>query len=146
MSKFLININDGTVCDLAGTVVVDTDKLDEVGKALLHEWNEGGNDSTACELGEKYGTPLEKFTDNKLSYANTVSLDPASLRDEILARVEGGFDDEPNGIWAKAQKLTDEQLDELGQYIIQDEQLWSAFGEVVTLGVREYINEHGSDL
>jgi hypothetical protein len=146
MSKFLININDGTVCDLAGTVVVDTDKLDEAGKELLHDWQEGGNDSTACELGEKYGVELEKFTDNKLSYANTVSLDPASLRDEILARVEGGFDDEPNGIWAKAQKLTDEQLDELGQYIIQDEQLWSAFGEVVTLGVREYINEHGSDL
>jgi hypothetical protein len=146
MSKFLININDGTVCDLAGTVVVDTDKLDETGKELLHDWQEGGNDSTACELGEKYGVELEKFTDNKLSYANTVSLDPASLRDEILARVEGGFDDEPNGIWAKAQKLTDEQLDELGQYIIQDEQLWSAFGEVVTLGVREYINEHGSDL
>ena len=146
MSKFLININDGTVCDLAGTVVVDTDKLDEAGKELLHEWQEGGNDSTACELGEKYGSDLDKFVDNKLTYANTVSLDPASLRDEILARVEGGFDDEPNGVWAKAQKLTDEQLDELGQYIIQDEQLWSAFGEVVTLGVREYINEHGSDL
>ncbi len=146
MSKFLININDGTVCDLAGTVIVDTDKLDEAGKELLHDWQEGGNDSTACEIGEKYGVEIEKFTDNKLSYANTISLDPASLRDEILARVEGGFDDEPNGIWAKAQKLTDEQLDELGQYIIQDEQLWSAFGEVVTLGVREYINEHGSDL
>ena len=146
MSKFLININDGTVCDLAGTVVVDTDKLDEVGKELLHEWQEGGNDSTACEIGEKYGVELEKFTDNKLSYANTVSLDPASLRDEILARVEGGFDNEPNGVWAKAQKLTDEQLDELGQYIIQDENLWSVFGEVVTAGVQEYINEHGSDL
>ena len=112
----------------------------------MHEWNEGGNDGTACELGEKYGVELDKFTDNKLSYANTVSLDPASLRDEILARVEGGFDNEPNGVWAKAQKLTDEQLEELGQYIIQDENLWSVFGEVVTAGVQEYINEHGSDL
>jgi hypothetical protein len=146
MGQFLINIHDGTVCDLAGTVIVDTEKLDEAGLALLHEWQEGGNDGTACELGEKYGVELDKFTDNKLSYANTVSLDPASLRDEILARVEGGFDNEPNGVWAKAQKLTDEQLDELGQYIIQDENLWSVFGEVVTAGVQEYINEHGSDL
>ena len=146
MGQFLINIHDGTVCDLAGTVIVDTEKLDEAGKALLHEWNEGGNDSTACELGEKYGVALDKFTDNKLSYANTVSLDPASLRDEILARVEGGFDNEPNGVWAKAQKLTDEQLEELGQYIIQDENLWRVFDEVVTAGVHEYINEHGSDL
>lgn len=146
MSKFLININDGTVCDLAGTVVVDTEKLDEAGLALLHDWQEGGNDDTACELGEKYGVNLDRYTDNKLTYGNTVSLDPASLRDEILARVEGGFDNEPNGVWAKAQKLTDEQLEELGQYIIQDENLWSVFGEVVTAGVQEYINEHGSDL
>jgi hypothetical protein len=142
MSKFLINLNDGTVCDLAGTVIVDIDKLDEAGKELLHEWQEGGNDSTACELGEKYGSDLDKFVENKLTYGNTVSLDPSSLRDEILARVEGGFDNEPNGIWAKAQKLTDDQLDELGQYIIQDERLWSVFGEVVTDGVHEYLTQN----
>ena len=59
MGQFLINIHDGTVCDLAGTVIVDTEKLDEAGLALLHEWQEGGNDGTACELGEKYGTPLD---------------------------------------------------------------------------------------
>ena len=44
MSKMLINLNDGTVCELANTVVVDTDKLNEEGKALLNEWSEGGND------------------------------------------------------------------------------------------------------
>jgi len=59
MGKFLINIHDGTVCDLAGTVLMDTETLDEAGLTLLHEWHESGNDSTASELGEKYGTPLE---------------------------------------------------------------------------------------
>jgi hypothetical protein len=59
MGQFLINIYDGTVCDLAGTVLMNTETLDEAGLALLHEWQEGGNDSTACELGEKYGTPLD---------------------------------------------------------------------------------------
>jgi len=142
MGQFLININDGTVCDLGGTVLMNTETLDEAGLALLQEWDECGKDYIASELGQKYGIPLEKYTDNKLTYGNTVSLDPSSLRDEILARVDGGFDNEPNGIWAKAQKLTDDQLDELGQYIIQDERLWSVFGEVVTDGVHEYLTQN----
>ena len=73
MGKFLINIHDGTVCDLAGTVIVNTETLDEAGKALLHEWNEGGNDSTACEIGEKYGVELDRYTDNDLTYANSIA-------------------------------------------------------------------------
>lgn len=59
MSKLVININDGTVCELAGTVIVDTDKLNEEGKALLQEWENGGNDSTISELGEKFGKEIK---------------------------------------------------------------------------------------
>jgi hypothetical protein len=136
MSKFLININDGTVCDLAGTVVVDTDKLDEAGKELLHEWQEGGNDSTACELGEKYGSDLDKFVDNTLTYGNTVAFDVRSMKDEVLTRIEGGFDDE---VWQRASTLTDEQLEELGLYCINNDYLWAVFGEVVSDTVHEYI-------
>jgi hypothetical protein len=138
MSKFLININDGTVCDLAGTVVVDTDKLDEAGKELLHEWQEGGNDSTACELGEKYGSDLDKFVDNTLTYGNTVAFDVRSMKDEVLSRIEGGFDDE---VWQRASTLTDEQLEELGLYCINNDYLWTVFGEVVSDTVHEYIGE-----
>ena len=138
MSKFLININDGTVCDLAGTVVVDTDKLDEAGKELLHEWQEGGNDSTACELGEKYGSDLDKFVDNTLTYGNTMAFDVRSMKDEVLARIEGGFDDE---VWQRAQTLTDEQLEELGMFCINNDYLWTVFGEVVSDTVHEYIGE-----
>ena len=138
MSKFLININDGTVCDLAGTVVVDTDKLDEAGKELLHEWQEGGNDSTACELGEKYGSDLDKFLDNTLTYGNTVAFDVRSMKDEVLTRIEGGFDDE---VWQRASTLTDEQLEELGLYCINNDYLWTVFGEVVSDTVHEYIGE-----
>jgi hypothetical protein len=136
MGQFLINIHDGTVCDLAGTVIVDTDKLDEAGKALLHEWNEGGNDSTASELGEKYGTSLEKFTDNTLTYGNTMAFDVRSMKDEVLARIEGGFDDE---VWQRASTLTDEQLEELGLFCINNDYLWTVFGEVVSDTVHEYV-------
>lgn len=61
MSKLLINIKDGTVCTLAGTVIVDTDKLDEAGKALLKDWDEGGSDGASEQLGMEYGIPLDRF-------------------------------------------------------------------------------------
>jgi hypothetical protein len=92
MGKFLINIHDGTVCDLAGTVIVDTEKLDEAGKALLQEWNEGGNDSTACEIGEKYGVDLDRYTDNDLTYANSIAFSVKALRDEITDRLDSGYE------------------------------------------------------
>ena len=106
MSKFLININDGTVCDLAGTVIVDTDKLDEAGKALLHEWHEGGNDSTACEIGEKYGVELERYTENDLTYANSMAFSVKALREEFTERLESGYDTDE---YKFAAELTDEQ-------------------------------------
>ena len=64
MTNLIINTMDGTVCEFTGTVIVEVETLDEAGKALFQEWVDGGNDGTASELGEKYGTPLDKFTDN----------------------------------------------------------------------------------
>ena len=138
MGQFLINIHDGTVCDLAGTVIVDTEKLDEAGKALLHEWNEGGNDSTACEIGEKYGVELDKFTDNELNYSNTIAFSGKALRDEVRDRIESGYTSEE---YLLADKFTDEQFEELGQYILQSEYLWGVFNEELREGIRNYAND-----
>lgn len=138
MGQFLINIHDGTVCDLAGTVIVDTEKLDEAGKALLHEWNEGGNDSTACEIGEKYGVELDKFTDNELNYSNTIAFSGKALRDEVRDRIESGYTSEE---YTLANEFTDEQFEELGQYILQSEYLWGVFNEELREGIRNYAND-----
>ena len=138
MGQFLINTMDGTVCDLAGTVIVDTEKLDEAGKALLHEWNEGGNDSTACEIGEKYGVELDKFTDNELNYSNTIAFSGKALRDEVRDRIESGYTSEE---YTLANEFTDEQFEELGQYILQSEYLWGVFNEELREGIRNYAND-----
>lgn len=138
MGQFLINIHDGTVCDLAGTVIVDTEKLDEAGKALLHEWNEGGNDSTACEIGEKYGVELDKFTDNELNYSNTIAFSGKALRGEVRDRIESGYTSEE---YTLANEFTDEQFEELGQYILQSEYLWGVFNEELREGIRNYAND-----
>jgi hypothetical protein len=60
------------------------------------------------------------------------------MKDEVLTRIEGGFDDE---VWQRASTLTDEQLEELGLYCINNDYLWTVFGEVVSDTVHEYIGE-----
>lgn len=138
MGKFLINTHDGTVCDLAGTVIVDTETLDDAGKALLEEWNNGGNDSTACELGEKYGVDLDRYTDNDLTYANSIAFSVKALREEINDRLDSGYRSEE---YQFAKDLTDEQLDELGQYILSSDYLWNVYSEELVSGIRNYASD-----
>lgn len=138
MGKFLINTHDGTVCDLAGTVIVDTETLDEAGLALLHEWEEGGNDSTACEIGEKYGVNLDRYTDNDLTYANSIAFSVKALRDEINDRLDSGYNSDE---YRFAKDLTDEQLDELGQYILSSDYLWNVYSEELVSGIRNYASD-----
>jgi len=138
MGKFLINTHDGTVCDLAGTVIVDTETLDDAGKALLEEWNNGGNDSTACELGEKYGVNLDRYTDNDLTYANSIAFSVKALREEINDRLDSGYNSDE---YRFAKDLTDEQLDELGQYILSSDYLWNVYSEELVSGIRNYASD-----
>ena len=138
MGKFLINTHDGTVCDLAGTVIVDTEKLDEAGKALLQEWNDGGNDGTACEIGEKYGVDLNRYTDNDLTYANSIAFSVKALREEITDRLDSGYE---SAEYKFAKELTDDQLNELGQYILSSDYMWNVYQEELLSGIRNYAND-----
>lgn len=55
MSKVIINLDDGTVCDADTSVVVNIDALDDAGKAMWQDWLDSSSDHVAFELGEKYG-------------------------------------------------------------------------------------------
>lgn len=138
MSKLLINIKDGTVCTLAGAVIVDTDKLDEAGKALLKDWDEGGSDGALEQLGMEYGTPLERFTDNDLTHANSIAFSVKALREEITDRLDSGYASDE---YKFAKELTDEQLNELGQYILSSDYLWNVYSEELASGIRNYASD-----
>ena len=136
MSKLLINKLDGTVCELANTVVVDTDKLDDEGKAILKDWDESGADSFATQLGEKYGKALERFVDNDLTLANSMSFSPKALRDEFK---NSHLTDIPE--FKLGEQLTDDQLEELGQYILSSDYLWNVYQEELLSGIRNYARD-----
>ena len=138
MSKIIINLMDGTLCEFTGTVIVDLETLDEAGKALFQEWVDGGNDGTASELGEKYGVPLEKFTDNDLTSANSIAFSVKALREEITDRLDSGYNSDE---YKFAKELTDDQLNDLGQYILSSDYLWNVYTEELLSGIRNYASD-----
>jgi hypothetical protein len=138
MDKLIINILDGTVINVTNSVIVDVSKLDEQGKALLQEWEEGGNDNDAIELGGTYGTKVEKFTNNDLTHANSIAFSAIALRDEVRDRIDSGYATEE---YKLANSFTMEQFEELGQYILQSDYLWNVFSEELSSGIQNYASD-----
>lgn len=138
MDKMIIDISDGTVCNVAESAIVDINTLDSEGCALLYEWCATGEKSLVCELAKKYGIPLEKFTDNDITYANSIAFSVKSLRDEITDRLASGYE---SAEYKFANELTDDQLNELGQYILSSDYLWNVYTEELLLGIRNYASD-----
>ena len=138
MDKMIINRIDGTVRDVADSAIVDIETLDSEGFALLSAWIESGAESVACELAKKYGTPVEKFTDNDLTHSNSISFSVKALRDEINERIDCDYVQEEYQV---AKDFTDDQLRDLGQYILSSDLLWTAYTEELLSGIRNYAND-----
>lgn len=144
MSKIIINIKDGTVVDLHDSVIVDLDKLNDEQKALWNEWEQGGNDGDACELGRQAGKDLYGILSGcgfgDLNYGNSISYSPLGVRDEIQAKLDSlkasGDTDE---LLEQASKWTQEELEEFGSYAIQSEYLWQTWNEDFTDNLRSFI-------
>lgn len=144
MSKIIINIKDGTVVDLHDSVIVDLDRLNEEQKALYEEWEQGGNDGDACELGKQAGKDLYGILSGcgfgDLNYGNSISYSPLGVRDEIQAKLDSlkasGDTDE---LLEQASKWTQAELEEFGSYAIQSEYLWQTWNEDFTDNLRSFI-------
>lgn len=127
MAKIIINRHDGTVTDLEGAFILDLEKLDNPTRMLWAEWLDTGSDEVACKiatLGESLKAILEGCGFGDLDYGNAYAYSALSLRDEIDAFADGGYDYE----WLdKAKKLTNEQLDYLGRELMSNDYLWSVW-------------------
>ena len=140
MSKVIINIKDGTVVDLHNSVIVDLDRLNDEQQALYTEWEQGGNDDDACELGRRAGKDLYGILSGcgfgDLNYGNSISYSPSGVRDEIQALLEHDATDENLLI---ASKWTQAELEEFGSYAIQSEYLWQTWNEDFVDNLRSFI-------
>lgn len=144
MGKFIININDGTVVDLEGCVLVDDLDFDDKAKVMWEEWQVGGNDGDARELGEYAGKNLKRILGNcgfgDLNYGNTMAFSPDALREEFEEKKNAGvWEDDP--YFARALRFTDEELEAFSSYILGNDYIWTVYNEEINSNLRPFIQE-----
>lgn len=144
MGYFIINTNDGTVVDLEGCVLVNDIDFDDKAKVIWEEWQVGGNDGDARELGEYAGKDLKRILGNcgfgDLNYGNTVAFSPDALREEFQAKLDAGmWDDDP--YVQRALKFTDDEFSAFSSYILGNDYIWNVYNEEINSNLRPFIQE-----
>ena len=132
MTKLIVHIGTGTIIDADECVIVDMERLDDHDTTLVND----GDDSDVVEIAERLGKPLN-LTD--LTYRNTVAFSPSALRSEAEERLGQGYatDDSIAYLTWCAEVATDEELNEVAGYILNDDGLWSEYNTTVMDGMRQ---------
>lgn len=129
--KLIIDKTTGTVLNIEGCVIVETDDLDDHDSALIDE----ASDSELTDIGERYGISIEQmgrdtgWGDNKYSYS--VSYSPLSIKDEVEVLIEGGIYTEEDKEWNALQwiqkEATKQDLEDLSAWIMSSDGVWDGF-------------------
>lgn len=124
--KLIIHAGTGTIipADECLVVTITDDLLDD------HE---------IVERAEEDGIPVRE-----LLSSNTMSFSPLALREEARELLEGGAGYyEPSDTGEEAESIrwcayiaTDDELNEVGQWIMNDDDLWQTFRTSFTEGIR----------
>lgn len=137
MTKLVVHIGTGTIIDADECVIVDTDKFDDHDEARI-TGDDYFDDSVVVEIAERIGTPLN-LTD--LTYRNTVAFSPSALRSEAEEQLsQGSFMPDDDVIacltWC-AEVATDDELNQVAGYILNDDGLWGEYNTTVMDGMRQ---------
>jgi len=137
MTKLIIHIGTGTIIDANECVILDVDKLDEQDTYLVD-----GDDADIVGVAERLGKPLN-LTD--LSFRNTVAFSPSSLRSEAEEALSQGFatdDDDIAYLTWTAEVATDDELNGVADYILNDDTMWNEYNTTVMEGMRQGYKWH----
>lgn len=137
MTKLIVHIGTGTIIDADECVIVDTDKFDDHDDARI-TGDDYFDDSVVVEIAERIGTPINQ-TD--LTYRNTVAFSPMSLRSEAQELLSQGYYDADEDIlkqlaWC-AEIATDDELNQVAGYILNDDALWAEYNTTIMDGIRQ---------
>lgn len=132
MTHLIIHVGTGTIIDADECVIVNVEQLDDHDTALVTD----GDDSDVVEIAERLGKPVNT-TD--LRWGNTVAFSPVALREEAEAILDAGIYEEGE-VWYDAMKwctetATDDQLNEVASYVLDDDDLWTTYRTSVTEGL-----------
>lgn len=140
--RLIIHAGTGTIIPAEECLIVTL--TDDV----LHDGDTGTEleDHEIVELAEEHGFPLED-----LLSSNTMSFSPLALREEAREMLDsGGYIDaddtspEAEAVRWCAYIATDDELNEVGQWIMNDDDLWQTYRTSFTEGIRWGYGEHGN--
>ncbi len=136
MTKLIVHIGTGTIIDADECVIVDTDKFDDHDEARM-SGDDYFDDTAVVEIAERIGKPLN-LTD--LTYRNTVAFSPSALRSEAEEQLSNGYATDDDVIayltWT-AEVATDDELNEVAGYILNDDTMWNEYNTTVMDGMRQ---------
>ena len=134
MTHLIVHVGTGTIIDADECVIVDVNKLNDYDTTLVTD----GDDSDVVEIAERLGKPINT-TD--LKWGNTVAFSPIALREEAGAIIDAGVYEEGDSeyeafMWC-INIATDDELNMVASYILDDDDLWNTYKTSVTDGLRQ---------
>lgn len=146
MSKYIIHPGTGTVIDADECLVLDLDNdlTDEERDRL--EGDDYFDDALVCTIAEERG---KKFPGIDLTYSNCIAFSPNALREEALYMIEQWDYDESDELYPALKwcigTATDDQLNRIAVYILDNDLLWKEFRDSVIDGISKGYQWHGKE-
>lgn len=122
---YLVHAGTGTIINAHDDVYVVT-LPEEDDPEWFHE------DDEIIDLATTQGKRLEL---NDLTWGNTVAYSPTAIRTEVRESLGEYYPDEPWLEWA--ENATDDELNEVASYILQQDDVWQNFTINLVEGLRE---------
>jgi len=128
MTRYLVHAGTGTIINADdGVYLIDTEILIPENTAIM----ENGDETEIVELAQKIGQPI-----NDLTYGNVMSFSPSAIREEIRESLWEGYPEDHDLLeWAESQP--DSVLNQIAQYILQDDSLWNEYPSLLMDGLRQ---------
>ena len=148
MTKVIIDTQSGTVVPLDSCYLVDLSKLDENDAHFLDVASDSEISQMALRTGKNIRQIMEDTLYGEVTRFTSVSYSPGALRDEaeVLLEVKYDNDDLDDATIKKmlqwvCNEATDEQLRELGTYIVMDDNAWNGYQNNFTSNLFYYMTE-----
>ena len=130
MSNYVIvGLDDGIILDASRCVFFNTENIGEADMTLL----DCGTETEAISVANRWGKNLFQVLTlcgfGDLNYYNCLSLTPRALREEFGVLSELTFSDNPQlgNITKWASELSDEELSDIAEFILQSDDLWDVW-------------------
>lgn len=132
--KYIVHAGTGTIIECGDDVfVVDTANLNDLEMLIVTE----GDDSDIVDLAVEKNDRLSQYM-NDLRWGNCIAYSPSAIREEVSQDIFEAYmnEDEQHIIKWVLEEATDDQLNEIAQFILNDDSMWISYNEDLAHGLR----------